>query len=308
MAGRRHLTHEPRPLGDADSLATAPGVRHKWLELPTGIRVHLAEAGPEDGPAVLALHGWPQHWWMWRHLLPGLAEDGFRVLCPDSRGLGWTSAPVDRDFRKLRLAEDARALLDVLEIASAAVLGHDWGGWVGFLLARRHPERVERLLAAGIAAPWRNARPRLGDVAFAYQPLVAAPKLGPALIRRSAFLDALMRSASARSFAWDPAVLRAFTRVTSAPAAALASSLYYRDFLTRELGGVRRRAGAGDGGALPMPVLQLVGAEDLVLSRVAPPPSSPDWRLEVVARCGHFLFDEQPEFALARTRRFLAGD
>ena len=299
--------------GLANGVPAAPppcdGVRHEWVGLPTGIRAHVAVAGPPRGPAVLALHGWPQHWWMWRHVIPRLAEDGFRVLCPDLRGLGWSSSPLDRDFRKERLVEDAIALLDALGIGRAAVLGHDWGGWVGFLLARRRPERVERLLAASIPAPWRNARPNPGDVAFTYQPVIAMPKLGPALVRRAGFLEALMRRASARSFSWPPSELRAFAAVTSAPDAALASSLYYRDFLTRELGGVRRRGDAGAGADLPMPVLQLLGAEDLVRSRVPPPPaSSPRWRLELVPHCGHFPFDERPGFALARTRRFLAGE
>jgi pimeloyl-ACP methyl ester carboxylesterase len=246
---------------------------------------------------------------MWRRLMPELAADGFRVLCPDLRGLGWSGSPADRDFRKRRLVEDACALLDELGIASTAVLGHDWGGWVAFLLARRHPERVSRLLGASIAAPWRNARPGPGDVAFAYQPLIGAPKLGPALVRRPGFLAAMMRAATARAFEWPPGELEAFTTVTSAPKAALASSLYYRQFLTRELSGVRRGGGdRADGDRLEMPVLQLVGTEDVVLRRVAPPPvAAAGWRLEVVPGCGHFLFDEQPDFALARTRAFLVG-
>ena len=285
------------------------GVRHEWLELSTGIRAHVAVAGPAEGPVVLALHGWPQHWWMWRHVVPGLAADGFRVLCPDSRGLGWSSAPADLDFRKQRLVEDAIALLDVLGIRSASVIGHDWGAWVAFLLARRSPQRVQRLLAAGIAAPWRNRPPNRRDIAFAYQPLLAAPRLGPALIRRPRFLEAMMRGAVASGFAWQRSDLRAFSTVTSAPDAALASSLYYRDFLRREVGDVGR-ADTDDGdGDLPMPVAQLVGAEDLVRSRVAPPPpSAPRWTLEIVPRCGHFLFDERPDLALSRIRTLLAAD
>jgi pimeloyl-ACP methyl ester carboxylesterase len=144
-------------------------------------------------------------------------------------------------------------------------------------------------------------------VAFAYQPLVAAPRVGPALGRRPGFLAAVIRGASGRSFAWTPEELRPFVGATSAPRAALASSLYYRDFLTRELRGVGRRDGGN--GDLPMPVLQLVGAEDLVRTRVAPPPAaSPRWDLEIVPDCGHFLFDERPDLALARTRRFLELD
>jgi pimeloyl-ACP methyl ester carboxylesterase len=119
----------------------------------------------------------------------------------------------------------------------------------------------------------------------------------------------MMRAATARAFEWPPGELEAFTTVTSAPKAALASSLYYRQFLTRELSGVRRGGGdRADGDRLEMPVLQLVGTEDVVLRRVAPPPAAAaGWRLEVVPGCGHFLFDEQPDFALARTRAFLVG-
>lgn len=297
------VTRIRRDGGVPAPLPACPGVGHDWLELPAGLDVHVAHAGPVAGRVVLALHGWPQHWWMWRRLMPALAADGFRVLCPDLRGLGWSGSPVDRDFRKERLVEDACAVLDAFGASSAAVIGHDWGGWVGFMLARRHPQRVSSLLAASIAAPWRNAGPRLGDAAFAYQPLVAAPKVGPALVRRPGFLAALMRRASARSFEWPAPVLATFATVTASPPAALASSLYYRDFLTRELRGVRR----DESETLTMPVLQLVGSEDLVRSRVAPPPPGADWGLELVADCGHFLFDEQPELALARTRRFLAG-
>ena len=61
-----------------------PGVAHRYVE--TGrLRVHIAEAG--SGPPVLLLHGWPQHWYAWRKLIPLLAGS-YRLICPDLRGLG----------------------------------------------------------------------------------------------------------------------------------------------------------------------------------------------------------------------------
>lgn len=81
------MTREPpsvEALLERGALPTAPGVRHTWRRLPTGVRMHVAEAGPPGGEPVLALHGWPQHWWMWRTLMPALAADGLRVICPDA--------------------------------------------------------------------------------------------------------------------------------------------------------------------------------------------------------------------------------
>ena len=112
----------PIPLPDV------PGVRHAHHDLPTGVRVHVAEAGPADGPPVLCLHGWPQHWLIWRGVI-GELQDSHRLICPDLRGHGWSGWPQDGDFRKARLADDALALLDALGIERADVIGHDWGGW-----------------------------------------------------------------------------------------------------------------------------------------------------------------------------------
>src|SRR4051794_20779483 len=109
-------------------LPSLPGIRHTEHDLPTGVRVHVAEAGPVDGPPVLCLHGWPQHWWMWRGVIPRLS-DRHRLICPDLRGFGWSGWPADGDFHKPRLADDAAALLDVLGIERADVMGHDWGAW-----------------------------------------------------------------------------------------------------------------------------------------------------------------------------------
>jgi hypothetical protein len=104
-------------------LPQLPGVRHAHHELPTGVRLHVAESGDPGAPAVLAVHGWPQHWWAWRGVIPALAAS-HRVICPDLRGFGWSGQPEDGDFAKERLADDMLALLDVLGIERAGYLGH----------------------------------------------------------------------------------------------------------------------------------------------------------------------------------------
>ena len=67
------------------------GVSHRWVEA-RGLDFHVAEAGEGDD-VVLCLHGWPQNWYEWRHLMPALAADGHRVLAMDLRGYGWSDAP-----------------------------------------------------------------------------------------------------------------------------------------------------------------------------------------------------------------------
>jgi pimeloyl-ACP methyl ester carboxylesterase len=84
------------------------GVKHREVSV-RGVRPHVAEAG--NGPSLMLLHGWPQHRWCWRVLLPRLADD-HRALAPDLRGFGW-SEPPPGDYAKDTFAADVLALLDV---------------------------------------------------------------------------------------------------------------------------------------------------------------------------------------------------
>src|SRR3954454_19753989 len=161
-------------------LPPVPGVRHRDIDAG-GIRLHVAEAG--DGPPLLLLHGWPQHWWSWRHLIPALAER-HRVLVPDLRGWGWSDAPPG-DYAKTTFAADMIALLDAEGIDRVSVVGHDWGGLTAFLLALEHAKRVERLVALDTAPRGRGRRqPRhLALPLFgSYQLAVATPFVGPWLM------------------------------------------------------------------------------------------------------------------------------
>jgi pimeloyl-ACP methyl ester carboxylesterase len=126
-----------------------------------GLDIAVATAG--TGPAILLLHGFPHTWRIWEKVIPIMAE-GRRVLAPDLRGLGGTTRAQD-GYDAGTLAEDARALLDALGEDTATVVGIDAGAPPAFLLAMRHPERVERLVlmesllgglpgAEGFSPPW----------------------------------------------------------------------------------------------------------------------------------------------------------
>ena len=117
-----------------------------------GLRAHVALAGPEDAPPIVLVHGWPQNWWAWRRVIPGLAER-FRVIAPDLRGHGWTEAPgTGYEKEQLRLGPACRTRS--LGVERATWVGHDWGGWTGVLAALRAPERFDRMLAVCIPHLW----------------------------------------------------------------------------------------------------------------------------------------------------------
>src|SRR5947209_11944696 len=122
-------------------LPDVPGVDHREIDV-NGVRLHVAQAGA--GPPLLLLHGWPQHWWCWRELIPRLAG-ARRIIAPDLRGWGWSSAPPG-DYAKATFAADVLALLDSEGLDQVDLIGHDWGGYAGFLLELSHPDRIRRMV------------------------------------------------------------------------------------------------------------------------------------------------------------------
>ena len=128
-------------------LPDAAGFDHLVVETP-GLRTHIATIG--EGDPVVLLHGFPEHWWQWRAIAPIIAARGYRVICPDLRGAGWTEADDPRIDRESRL-RDLLALLDLLGIERADVVSHDMGVITAMQLCYDHPERVRT--AVQLAVP-----------------------------------------------------------------------------------------------------------------------------------------------------------
>jgi pimeloyl-ACP methyl ester carboxylesterase len=121
-----------------------------------GIELHVASAGPADGPPVVLLHGFPELWYSWRHQLAGLSAAGYRVFAPDLRGYGGSSRPTEVDqYGADNLTADLTGLLDHYGYEQAAFVGHDWGALVLWELGRLHPDRVSSLF--NLSVPYSNA-------------------------------------------------------------------------------------------------------------------------------------------------------
>ena len=110
-------------------------------------------AGPEDGPLVIFVHGWPELSISWRHQLPALATLGFRAVAPDMRGYGRSSVyDQPSDYAQEHIVRDMLDLLDSLGREKAVWVGHDWGSPVVWNIASHHPDRCDAV--ANLCVPY----------------------------------------------------------------------------------------------------------------------------------------------------------
>jgi pimeloyl-ACP methyl ester carboxylesterase len=277
-----------------------PGITHRFVDAG-GVTIHVAEAGDPAAPPVLLIHGWPNHWWMWREVMLGLADE-YHVLAMDLRGCGWSEV-TKSGYDKQQFADDALALLDAEGIDRVRLAGHDWGGHAAQLVAIEAPERVERLAVLNMAPAWirfRDAAPSLHR--FAYQVLMAAPMLGPAAQRSGAFAHALVRS----GIPGDAA--REYAANYKDRARSRAGSMIYRTFLTREApvpGGV----GRVPLGKLSVPTRVLFGKDDVAIRpRMLRGFTDRGIDIQFVENCGHFIVDEQPALVTQFLRDWFRSD
>ena len=291
-----------RPLPAPDP----PGVRTRFVDLPA-VRLHLAEAGPEAGPPVLLLHGFPEFWWGWRRQIPALAAAGFRVVAPDQRGYNLSAKPRGLSAYGLdRLAEDVVALLDVLGAERAPVVGHDWGAAVAWWAAIRFPERIERLAVLNVPHPAvlrralrtdREQRRRSRYMAYFQLPFLPERKLAAGGYR--AFKSIFRRSSRPGTF--TEAELGRYAEAAAQPGALTGMLAWYRAALRRP---PRRPPSL----RVEPPVLLLWGLEDVALGPALVDPSAALCREVEVVRfpaSGHWVLHEEPAAVNERLLDFL---
>lgn len=133
-------------------------LRHRDVTT-NGVRLHVVTAGPEDGPMVLMLHGFPECWYGWHKQIGPLAERGFFVVVPDQRGYNTSDKPeAVRDYVVPELVRDALGLIDAFGRDKVDLVCHDWGAMVGWWLAIEHPERLRSFCVMNLPHPRVFAR------------------------------------------------------------------------------------------------------------------------------------------------------
>ncbi len=205
------------------------GVTHSDV-IVGGVRLHVAEAG--EGDPLVLLHGWPQHWWHWRHVIAPLAER-YRVIAPDWRGLGWSEAAAS-GYSVWDLRDEALGLLDVLGLDRVRLVGQDWGNLVGYLMGIEQPERLERFVALGGIHPWSATGSTPLIYARPWHIYLNASRAGAALSHPDRLPSFLLRHWRGRG-EYTPAEIATYTAQFARVATRAATHQRYRSILTREV-------------------------------------------------------------------------
>ena len=285
-------------------MRTKIDVSHHFADLGD-VLLHYVTAG--KGPAVVLLHGWPQTWWEWRHVIPALAEK-YTVIAPDMRGLGDSSRPLG-GYDKKTVANDIWLLVaERLGHKSFFLVGHDWGGPTAFALAAAHPQAVRRLVILDVVIPGGGGDFSEGGRRWHHQ-FHMTPDLPEALTqgREHIYLSWFYRTFAYRADAIGPTDLAEYLRTYSQPGAMRAGFAYYRALMQDIADNEALLANA----KLPMPVLAIGGGVSYPHGRgrgSAPEQSlrgvALDVRGEVVADCGHFIPEEAPDLLVDRLLAF----
>ena len=124
------------------------------LVATNGVRLHIEAAGPEDGPLVVLLHGFPESWAGWLEQIGPLARSGLRVVAPDQRGYNLSDKPTGiAAYRLDELAQDVLGLINAAGVNKCYLVGHDWGAAVAWWVALRYPERLHKLAILNVPHP-----------------------------------------------------------------------------------------------------------------------------------------------------------
>jgi pimeloyl-ACP methyl ester carboxylesterase len=287
-------------------LPTLSGVEHAYVDLP-GLRMHVAEAG--EGEPVLLLHGFPQHWWEWRGIIPRLAPH-YRVICPDLRGAGWTDAPAE-GYTSEQQRADVVALLDHLGLDRVRVVAHDWSAIVGFQLAIQHPERIQAYVSLSVPHPWCRFPPAMlrGAWRLWFMPVIATPGLGARVLgHRNQPLARYLLETDVAEHAFSAEDREAFLAPLRQPERARAGSALYRRVILPEMRRIATRAYRES--RLTVPTRVLYGPAD---PAIVPEMYSgyeayaDDLTVEPIEGAGHFLADERPDAVADRILAFFGA-
>ena len=291
----------------SDSSLLQPG----WSEshrIINGVKLHVVEAGPEAGPLLVLLHGFPEFWWAWRHQIGLFAEAGYHVAVPDLRGYNTSEAPSGISRYHLdTLADDVAALADNLGAERFRLVGHDWGAVISWWAAARYPGRIDRAVILDGPHPDVLAAQALKHPTQAlrsiYVALFQLPWLPEAAL--SAWKFAALRKTletTARQGTFEPGALDHYVESWSHPGALTAMLNYYR--------ALRERKPSREQARITPPVLILWAERDSFLERHVAEAGlalCDRGQLEIVAGTTHWLHLEEPERINDLILRFLAN-
>ncbi|MCB2379936.1 alpha/beta hydrolase [Hymenobacter sp. BT635] len=240
-------------------------LEHHYVET-NGIRLHVVQCGPVDGPLVVLLHGFPEFWYAWHKQVDALAAAGYRVWAPDQRGYNLSDKPRRvADYRLDTLACDVLGLLDAAGQQQVLVVGHDWGAAVTWHLATHYPGRIRKAAVLNVPHPsvmFRTLRRSLEQLRKSwYIFFFQLPWLPEWLVRRNNWLfgrQALVQTSRRGTF--STADLAEYVAAWRQPGAMRSMINWYR-------AAVRTPGHTKSAGRVTVPVHIIWGVKDAFLKR-----------------------------------------
>jgi pimeloyl-ACP methyl ester carboxylesterase len=305
-----------RPHSRPSHVVDAPGPWQHRHVAANGARFHVVEAGPSAGRLVVLLHGFPEFWWAWRDQLPALAEAGHHGVAMDLRGYGG-SDKTPNGYDPTTLAQDVSGVVKALGERDAVVVGHGWGGYVGWATAVQHPREVSALCAVSAPHPLTMLpalRPGHGVDAFRHVVAMQLPWLPERRLADpgSGFLRDHLRSWSApgSGFPDDAAVATYQQAIGQWPSSHCALE-YHRWLFRSRLRADGRRFTRVMRTTVGQPVCCVTGAADQAVpatgvARSAQHVDGP-FTTHVMPGVGHFPHEEDPSAFTALLLSWLAS-
>jgi pimeloyl-ACP methyl ester carboxylesterase len=265
-----------------------------------GLRFHYVENGPEGGPPVLLLHGFPEFWYSYRYQLGALGQAGFRAIAPDLRGFNLSDKPSGvESYIMDKLCDDVVELVHALGYKRVTLVGHDWGGAISWFTAASpaHREVVERLVILNAPHPAVFlSRLSLAQLRRSwYMVLFQLPLIPEHLLSKDCFSGlrrALRRTAHVPG-SFSDADLDRYVEAMARPGALTAGLNYYRAIPRSQPWTAPKRL-------VPVaaPTLLIWGERDVALGKELTYNLSrwvPNLRIEYLPDSGHWVQQEQPE-------------
>jgi pimeloyl-ACP methyl ester carboxylesterase len=284
--------------------------KHRFVSA-SGLRFHVACAGPADGPPVVLLPTIPEHWWGMRHLLMALAQAGYNCYAMDLRGTGASDKPPE-GYTLPMLARDVGGVIAALGHQSAVVVGHGFGGLVAWTMMTRARQYLDGIVPIcsyhpGSMVPKRRlaASPRAVGQMITLRSPAAARRLLP----EEGFVAALLNSWMADPSAIDPNAVHYYTEALRVPFAADKMARLMRWSTRSLLDAAHIRFVASARVRADLPVLQIQTDSDPLLRWTVcqvPQLGGSDYTFKLLHKVGHLAPEEAPEVTARLIRQWLA--
>ena len=139
-----------------------------YVEVDGGLRMHYVDEGPRDADPVLMLHGEPSWSYLYRKMIPLIADAGFRAIAPDLIGFGRSDKLTERsDYSYQSHMDWIHGFVRSLDLERVTFFGQDWGGLIGLRMVAEDPDRYDRVVASNTFLPTGDRE--LGDAFHAWR-------------------------------------------------------------------------------------------------------------------------------------------